>query len=207
MKNCIEIGCYPGRFLTIFGDKGIPLSGIDYVDHFYEVEQNLKDKGYKTEDFINTDFTTFQSKKKYDLVMSFGFIEHFIDWEHVFQKHIDLVADHGYIIIETPSFHGWFQRIPRKWFYRENYNRHNIHSMILEKWEKLLELNGFEILNAEYFGGYDVWFEENNLSRKKLKQRNRLMKFLEKTRKKLIKAENSKHFSSYLGIMAKKKSV
>ena len=70
-------------------------------------------------------------------------------WKYIeleFQKHIDLVDEKGFIIIETPNFNGFMQRIPRKFFDRENYLRHNIYSMNLKKWEKLLRDNNFEIM-------------------------------------------------------------
>lgn len=203
IKNCIEIGCFPGRFLTIFGDQKITVNGIDYVDNLYLVEENLKSLGYKTGKFINADITEYTSNEKYNCVMSFGLIEHFINWEEILEKHIELVENNGYLIIEVPNFKGIFQRIPRQLFDKENFARHNIDSMNLEKWKKILEKNNFKIINASYFGGYDVWFENNDLSNFKKNIRNKLISFFKKL-KKVLKKEDSKHFSSYIGIIAQK---
>ena len=205
IKNCIEIGCYSGRFLTIFGEMGAELSGIDYVENLEDVEKNLKEKGYKTGIFKKEDFTKFSPIKKYDCVMSFGLIEHFKDWRKVFQKHIDLVDEKGFIIIETPNFNGFMQRIPRKFFDRENYLRHNIYSMNLKKWEKLLRDNNFEIISSEYFGGYEIWFENQNLSKIEKIIKKVILRINSIIKNRFFSKPESKHFSSYLGIIAYRK--
>lgn len=45
--------------------------------------------------------------------MSFGFIEHFIEWEKAIDKHWELLNAHGYLIIGVPVF-GLFQLILRR---------------------------------------------------------------------------------------------
>lgn len=205
IESCIEIGCYPGRFLTIFGDKGITLHGLDYVDNLIDVEINLKKLGYNTGEFINADIMNFIPNKKYDCVMSFGLIEHFKNWDEILEKHISLVEKDGYIILEVPNFRGLFQRIPRRLFDIENYKRHNIASMNLDKWINILKNNNFSIVSADYFGGYDVWFENEKIQQSTRKNRSKFLSLLNKMKKIIFpNEENNKHFSSYIGIIAKK---
>lgn len=81
-RSVLEIGCFPGKFLSVFGELGYELNGIDISPR---VETDLpiwlRDKGYKTGNFINADFFDYADSRKYGVVCSFGFIEHFVNWQ------------------------------------------------------------------------------------------------------------------------------
>ena len=206
IDNCIEIGCFPGRFLTIFGDHGVEVNGLDFIPEVDQLKCVFEQNGYRAGEFIYADFTNYLPAKKYDCIASFGFIEHFTNWDEVLMKHFDFIDKGGYIIIEVPNFRGFFQRIIRVLFDNENYNRHNMQAMNVERWKKILIENNFEIIDARYFGGYQLWYESKNTSKIYFKCRNLLSKILNK----LIimfykKGAESQHFSCVLGIIARKK--
>ena len=206
INNCIEIGCFPGRYLTIFGDKDIEVNGLDFIPQVELLKTTFEENGYKTGDFIDADFTAYSPKRKYDCVASFGFIEHFKNWDEIFKKHFDYVNKDGYLIIEAPNFRGFFQKIPRILFDNENYKRHNIEAMNLKKWEKLLQENDFEIINASYFGGYQLWDESKMKNKFFLKIKYYVQKLFFKIQKLLYpNTRENKHFSCFLGIIAKRK--
>lgn len=202
-KSCIEIGCFPGRYLTFFGDLGYELNGIDIIDRTSsELPSWLIGQGYKVGEFITSDFLEYNFNKKYDLVYSLGFIEHFTDWESVIIKHADLVKPGGILIIETPNFKGIVQRLLHIILDKENYKRHNIWSMDPLKWEKVLG-NEFSITYSGYFYGFDFWVEKQ---RRNVFQK-LILKILFKTLptiKKAIKM-NSKYFSPFCGLIAQRK--
>lgn len=206
ITSAIEVGCYPGKYLTILGKKGVEVNGIDYIPDVVVLDQLFRKNGYRVGEFINADFTKFNFEKKFDCVMSFGFIEHFYNWEEMMLKHLDLVSKKGYVIIEVPNFKGFFQRLPRMIYDWRNYKRHNIDSMQLEKWIMILDRQGFELVSADYFGGYNLWFEENSKNKYILKSRFYLVRLLNKIRIKLF-PENRDHksFSSFIGVIAKRK--
>jgi L-malate glycosyltransferase len=160
IKNCLEIGCYPGRYLSIFAKNGIEVNGIDYIPRVIELYDLFKSSGYNAGEFYCGDFLNIKINRKYDCVYSLGFLEHFENWEDVFIKHFELLSDGGVIIIEVPNFRGWLQCIPRFLFDRKNLKRHNIKSMHLGKWRNILLKNNFEIIYSGYFGGYSLWFED-----------------------------------------------
>jgi len=159
LNSCIEIGCYPGRYLSIFAKHHVEINGIDYIPETKKIMELYKSKGYKVGEFYCIDFHQKTINNKFDCVYSLGFIEHFIDWEYIFEKHLSLVNNNGLVIIEVPNFRGWLQRIPRILFDYKNYKRHNIDSMNLSRWITILNQNNFDILRAEYIGGYMLWFE------------------------------------------------
>jgi SAM-dependent methyltransferase len=206
IKNCIEIGCFPGRFLTIFGDHGVEVNGLDFIPEVDQLKNVFEQNGYAAGDFINADFTNYLPQRKYECIASFGFIEHFTNWDFILKKHFDYIDKDGYLIVEVPNFRGFFQRIIRVLFDNENYKRHNIQAMNLEKWKKVLLENNFEIIDARYFGGYQLWYESKNKSKIYFKLRNLLSRILNKIIITVFeKGEESKHFSCVLGIIAKKK--
>lgn len=205
MHSCIEIGCYPGRYLSIFGERGVELNGIDYIPQVSKLQSLYKDRGYRTGQFHCADFHEQTIQGEFDCVFSLGLVEHFGDWEDVLIKHLDLVAKNGLLIIEVPNFRGWMQRLPRLLFDRDNYLRHNLKSMDLNLWIDILEKNNFEVVKAEGIGGYMLWFERK-CGGLELLARNvfvRLMRFMHRTM--YAKQANGRSFSGALGVIARKR--
>ena len=156
-KSCLEIGCFPGRYLAVLGEMGYELHGVDLTQRIGEIKNWLDSHGYKTGEFEHADFLKYSNNKQYDLVCSFGFIEHFTNWEEVLIRHTDLVKVGGTIVIETPNFRGTLQNILHRILDSTNYKRHHIPAMQPEKWKSILEQKGFEIQRCEYFGKFEFW--------------------------------------------------
>lgn len=145
--------------------------------------------GYKTGEFITSDFFQFAADKNYDVVASFGFIKHFVDYKEVILKHAKLVNNNGYLIITTPNFRGRIQHWLHKVLDNDNLSKHNIESMNPQEWKNILEENGFEILYRGYFGDFWFWHGPEDVAAFKRK----LLWF------------QSVAFSAYAGIVARKK--
>ena len=63
--SCLEIGCFPGRYLTVMGDLGYTLSGVDLTPRVKdEFPAWLKSEGYSVGTFVQEDFFKFQPKTK-----------------------------------------------------------------------------------------------------------------------------------------------
>lgn len=201
-KTCIEIGCYPGRYLAVFGELGYELYGIDLAEKIKILPESLSANGYKVGKFWQEDFINFDPSQQFDLVASFGFIEHFTDWERVLDKHIELVKTDGYLIMEAPNFIGSFQYWLHSNFDKKNFDHHHLPAMEVEKWGAVLKGNFFDIVYRDYFGGFHFWVEKE--------KRNIFQKAILKTLRKagfqlnkLLPPQN-KIYSPYGGIIAKK---
>ena len=199
-QQAFEIGCFPGRFLCILGDLGYTLNGVDttpYIDNF---EKSLNFLGYNTNKFENKNYEEAE-KVKYDVVASFGFIEHFTNWGEVIKDHVDFLAKDGYLIITTPNFKGLFQYLYHRLVDNANLNRHVVSSMSPKKWKAILENCGLNIISSGYIG-HDFWDEtiNRNLWYKVI---NRLAKYLFKFINK-VKPNNSS-IASYCYIIARQK--
>lgn len=202
--RCIEIGSFPGHHLPTFGDLGYTLTGLDFHPlNKTALRKWLQDQNFVTEDFITADFFDFTTPDKYDVVASFGFIEHFVDYKDVILRHAALVSNGGYLIITTPNFKGSIQNVLHKYFDSDNLSKHNVNSMDPNEWKELLLRNGFDILYTGYFGGFCFWHGHEKLS----ETRKKLLWITERLIiriRKLLWFE-SPAFSSYAGIVARKK--
>jgi len=201
--ECIEIGCYPGRYLALFGEYGYTLSGIDFTEKLSSVPNWLQGQGYQTGKFWQEDFLKFTIPNTFDLVTSFGFIEHFTQWQEVLRKHLPLVKEGGVLIIETPNLRGIIPRILHTIFNPKTFKKHVISAMNTQKWEEILKANGFTIHYSGYFGGFHIWSEKEKrsiLRKVALKFFLKIRPFVEKS----IKYDN-KIYSAYCGIIAQKK--
>jgi len=202
--SCLEIGCFPGKCLSVFGDLGYELNGIDLTPRVDdELPDWLKQRGYRVGEISQGDFRDYRTTRKYDVVCSFGFIEHFEDWPDILIKHAMLVDKGGYLIVSTPNFHGFVQRILHVILDRENHRRHNIAAMRPVLWSKLIRDMDFNVLFSGCFGLFGFWNEEqprNRVQNEALYYIYRLMPRLQK-----ILPENKTSYSPFCGLVAKKK--
>ena len=201
-KTCIEIGCYPGAFLAVFGELGYKLYGIDLSENTEMLPEWSKSQNYSVGEFWKDDFLKFNPGHKFDVVSSFGFIEHFTNWEEILLKHMELVDDNGYLFVEVPNFIGLFQNILHKYFDRTNYDHHHIPSMDIEKWVTILTNGNFKILYKECFGPFYYWVDHqdrNIIQRGFLKSLRKISPSLRR-----ILPEDKKAYSPFAGAIAQK---
>ncbi len=203
LKSSFEVGCFPGGYLAYFGTKGLEVNGVDLSDRietelvpFYQLKQ------LKVGTFQHGDFFKMQSVNGFDVVCSFGFIEHFENWQAVVEKHIDLLSANGYLVITTPNFRGSFQNFFHRNFDLENYQRHYIPSMDPQLWKAFLEQKGMEVIKAGYFGKFDFWLEKTPSFIKHL-----IVAVLVRLKPLMAKfiPRGSESYSPYCGIIARKK--
>ncbi len=201
--NVIEIGSYPGYHLATFGDLGYELNGIDFCPGNADgLPKWLKREGFKTCDFWVCDFFEFNCGRQFDIVCSFGFIEHFLNYEEVIAKHADLVNKGGFLLITTPNFRGSVQHFLHRHFDKGNLALHNIESMQPDKWAEQLKQMGFEILYKGYFGKFWFWRGAEKLPFFKNKLLWVIQRIVPRIRK-LIKSDTAA-LSAYCGLVARK---
>ena len=158
--QCLEIGCHPGRYLTVFGDLGYTINGIDFASDLNLMGVLLKDQGYSVGDLIKDDFLNHVFLSKYDVVASFGFIEHFVDWQEIIVRHLNLVTPGGFAVLQVPNFIGTFQRHIHSKYDAANMTRHVLDAMYINDWLPLLEQESFEVIFSGYFGGFSFWIDD-----------------------------------------------
>ncbi|HEY0670005.1 MAG TPA: class I SAM-dependent methyltransferase, partial [Sphingobacteriaceae bacterium] len=130
-KTAIELGGFPGYY-SIYFRKYLNLDTtlFDYFISKDIIKELLAANGLDENDIhiIENDLFRYQPERQYDIVSSFGLIEHFGDTQDIISRHIQFLKPGGRLFITLPNFkavNGWVQ----KTFDRENYDKHNIRSM------------------------------------------------------------------------------
>src|SRR6516164_5913304 len=114
-KTVFEVGCYPGRFLLYFHKQfGYKPSGIDYIDKTKEIELYFKKYQVDYGEIYCQDIFEFAGTKKYDVVYSLGFIEHFRDFNEIIKTHENCLKEDGILIIGLPNFNNLFKKVLRR---------------------------------------------------------------------------------------------
>ncbi len=164
-KTVLEIGCFPGRTLFYFGLNGYEINGIDYSIYLDRLKEWFENKKFKIGKFEKADIDRIKIDKKYDIVFSRGFIEHFSDYKEKIKKHIEATQKNGYILITTPNFSGKIQKFLHKICDKETLDKHYLPATDYKNWIKTFEENNCSIEKSGYFGGFDFWIDKPNMSK------------------------------------------
>ncbi|ULQ57421.1 class I SAM-dependent methyltransferase [Flavihumibacter rivuli] len=200
-----ELGCFPGRYLLYFGKKGFKISGMDLTPH-------LEDSRFK--DWINAQGVnigrieqgdvleyTKETRDKFDVVCSIGFIEHFQNFQEIIGYHDLVLKPGGWLVITTPNFRGPLQHALHQLFDKENLGRHYLPAMQPGLWSDYLKQLNYTVEWSGYFGGFDFWCDHQ--------QRNLLqrvgLKVVYKLRTLFSGLPSNGLYSPYCGIIARKK--
>jgi SAM-dependent methyltransferase len=166
----IEIGGFPGNFAAFFIKKmKYDVTILDYfintdIIHKIETINKLPKNSIK---YLNSDFLKIQLPPEYDIVCSFGFIEHFEDTALLIEKHIQILKKGGILLITIPNFLG-LNGIVQRIFHRENYEKHNTKCMKIKHLKRIL--NSFQLTDykLDYFEKPGIWIEREKVSNKNI---------------------------------------
>lgn len=200
-ESVFEIGIFPGRFIYHFGKLGYELNGIDQTPFLKDMTNWFNNEKFKMGNLENGDLLKMSTDKKFDIVFSSGFIEHFMNFEDIIKIHCDLTKPGGYVFLTAPNFAGTIQKFLHTTFDKENIERHNLQAMDVKKWEQILIKNDFEIIESGYFGGFDFWTDTEKIPL--------LKKIISKILVKITPIRflpNSKSYSPESILIAKKKN-
>ncbi|MEK6889663.1 MAG: class I SAM-dependent methyltransferase [Nanoarchaeota archaeon] len=113
--SLIELGAGMGITSLFFAHQGVKVTLLDKSPEAKGLAKEYWDDIEKHE-YILGDLFTFSSKKKYDVVTSYGLCEHFVEKnrELVLKKHIELLDKKGVALISVPHKYGIFYRISKK---------------------------------------------------------------------------------------------
>lgn len=109
----LEVGCAPGSWMAYFARQfGYRVAGVEYAALAQEkTQENLRLLGVEGRVDL-ADFLDFEGGA-YDVVFSYGFVEHFEDPAPVFDRLIRLCKPGGIVVTAIPSLGGlnwWISR-------------------------------------------------------------------------------------------------
>lgn len=156
-----EIGCAPGGILRdVCSRLNCEANGIDFAQSPERIEQYLQSEGVRVGHIFNDDFMNWQPDEQYDIVGSFGFVEHFLNADVAVDRHFSMTKKGGFVIIEIPNFNKG-QLVLHWLFDRVNLQRHNTRIMNRKFFIDAARRNQAEIVTVRYAGGsYRFWRDE-----------------------------------------------
>jgi len=160
--NALEIGCAPGRWMEfVYRKLNYRIDGFEYLETASKKTSenlllcNVPQKHFKV---VTEDFLVVEPNEKYDLVMSFGFIEHFDNYKEIFEKHLKYTKKDGYTVVGMPNFRGlnyYVQLLIDKISGSKMIENHNIDMMDKNKMLQMIKETGQELIYIDYIGGFE----------------------------------------------------
>lgn len=164
-KRVLEIGCADSNFLCYLSKRfDYQAYGVDYSEAITKTVDLFKFNGLPEPTLYKNNFFSWKPGIKFDVVCSFGFIEHFDDINTVIEKHAELVAPGGKMIITLPHF-AHAQYFLHWLIDRENLKKHNTKIMNLDSIRKAVMRYGLKIEYLSYYKTFGFWTENNHMSR------------------------------------------
>jgi SAM-dependent methyltransferase len=203
--SVIEIGGFPGTYSVLF--KKYFNVNMTLIDQFIDQEiisALLVKNGLKENDIavIENDLFKHEPNIQYDIVYSFGLVEHFMDTADIIKHHLKFLKPGGTLLIGLPNFRG-LNGLLQKHFDYENFKIHNLNSMKINVLSDAALKNNLENIDVKFQYKFGVWIEN-------VKDRSLFLKLMIKSLKafgevvKLIYPFNSRIFSPYIILTAKK---
>lgn len=154
----IEIGCAPGKLLAwVSSALEADAVGLDYSAPGAKSSRELFDSlGLSVELYLADFFDHELEPASFDVVASFGLIEHFDDPRPIVQRHLDLIKPGGVLLITVPNFGGIYGRLQR-WCDIENLKIHNLSIMSPGAMKQLVDPELVEHVRSFAYGGVSLW--------------------------------------------------
>jgi len=155
--DLFELGCGCSGFLALGAKCGWRVGGIDYCSEGIDlIKRYLKDSGYSAGTFYDADLFTFDwslIRESIDVIVSFGFLEHFTNSDEVLTKACIALRPGGTVISQIPNLFSFNAKLLRR-FDRNLWDQHVPYTK--EQFDEIHKKAGLQVLTpAHYGGGYD----------------------------------------------------
>ncbi len=152
----LEIGCAPGKWLSFFAREfGMEPGGIEYSQAGMRATmKNLQLLGLPCGEILAGDFFTLPPEPVYDVVMSYGFIEHFDNPDEVVARHLGWLKPGGVLVLAVPNFCGVYTPLQAA-LDKEILQKHNLAIMNLEYFRQMAARQSVALLDVGYIGSFE----------------------------------------------------
>lgn len=158
-KSIVEVGSAPGDNMISFHQKyAYNPFGIEYTDDGAELNRLLFQRyGIRPENVLHHDFMDVEFIAKFcnvfDIVASFGFLEHFSNPKEIIDNHVDILKPGGLLLVTIPNFR-YLNFLLKRFFGKEFISTHNFELMDIEVFKQCFNHADIEILECRYLGGF-----------------------------------------------------
>lgn len=156
----LEVGSAPGEHLVRLSRTfGYTPFGIEYSESGVELNREVfAANGIDPNNVIYADFLSDEVHERYkgafDIVISRGFIEHFTDVRSIVEKHVNLLAEGGQLIISIPNLNGLNYALG-SFFHKDIIPLHNLTIMQKREFGKLFDDQGVSPQLCRYYGTFN----------------------------------------------------
>ena len=152
-NSFFEVGCGSSGWLPYFANEyQLRVSGLDYSEIGCKLaRENLDLLGIPYGDIFCNDFFEpgCTGGKAYDIVFSYGVIEHFEKPENILGIFSSFLNENGLMITLVPNLNGLLGKL-LKYFIKDVYDMHNVISD--QHLKRMHEINGLHIVRNSYAG-------------------------------------------------------
>lgn len=204
-KQFIEIGCAPGSIMTYFHhEMGYEVSGVDYSSKEI-IDSYLQSQGIQNYHLYFGDFNQMEINERFDVVSSFGLIEHFNNYSEIIDKHKQLVNPGGYLVLEMPNLR-FFNWLMYRLLNPKLLRMHNLKVMSKNALKQAVADNEFEILFNNYYKSCFLFYNEDNPELDRYPFFKKLFIGMKRTLS-FLRLEDvpNRYFSPYMVLIAKRK--
>ncbi len=161
-KSILEIGCAGGDFLCFLAKKyHYQAYGVDYSDEIETTRALFAYNNMLEPTLYKEDLFSWNPDRQFDIVCSFGFLEHFDDPKSVIEKHLNLLSPGGMLIITIPHF-AHLQYLFHWLIDRDNLKKHNAKIMKVNAIKNALLGLPLEIKYLKFYRTFGFWSERKN---------------------------------------------
>lgn len=211
----LEIGCANSVWLPYFTQEfGFKISGIDYSEIGCNQSKNLLEKlGLEHEIICENFFSPLENLwSTFDVVVSFGVVEHFEDTQACLSAFYQFLKPNGMLITSIPNMNG-LTGFTQKLFNQPIFDIHV--PLDLDALVNFHQKAGFEIIDCHYFlpinfgvinlNGLETASLQTRLKSSILCNLCRLSKVVWAIDENAVKLPTTKFFSPYILVVGKKK--
>lgn len=154
-KKVLEIGCAPGKRLSRFAKRyGYVPYGVEYTESGIEAtKKEFQRSKFPVENIFCTDVFDYNfqraHKEEFDVVLSFGFIEHFEDVDAAIKAHLNFLKPGGLLLVMIPNLNGIYYYLSY-FLYKKILDIHNLSIMRLPVFCNLFS----DVVLRKLFCGY-----------------------------------------------------
>jgi SAM-dependent methyltransferase len=158
----VEIGSAPGEHLVRLSETfGLVPFGIEYSPSGIAANRAVfAARGLDPRNVIETDFFSEECleahRERFDMVISRGFIEHFVSPAEVVDRHLELLKPGGLLVVTIPNLRGVNLALTR-FFHRELIPMHNLEIMSKPAFARLFDPAKVRPLTCRYFGTFNFY--------------------------------------------------
>jgi len=106
-SSVLELGCGASRHLPHLAQRpGVRVAGVDFSPRGVQLTKDaLEGVGADASDIVLGRIEEYvpQHRSAFDVVMSFGLVEHFSDLDDIVRAHVDAARDGGTVLIAAPN--------------------------------------------------------------------------------------------------------